>query len=54
MKELSFEKMEELNGGGWSWSGCAGGAIGAGLTPVIATIWSRCGGWAKLIGLARL
>lgn len=40
MKSLSIEQMEELNGGDWSWSGCVGGALSAGLTPVIATMWN--------------
>ncbi len=30
----------EMTEGGWSWSGCASGALSAGLTPVIATMWN--------------
>jgi len=38
-KKLNLEEMEKFEGG-WSWEGCASGAISAGLTPVIATMWS--------------
>lgn len=36
-RKLSLQEMEIVEGG-WSWAGCAAGAFGAGLTPVIATI----------------
>jgi len=40
IRSLGIEKMKEIEGGGWSWSGCIEGAVGAGLMPVIATAWN--------------
>ncbi len=28
MKKLELNQMENLQGGGWSWKGCAGGGTG--------------------------
>jgi len=38
-RKLSLQEME-MTEGGWSWSGCTGGALRAGLMPVIATMWN--------------
>jgi len=38
-RKLSLQEMQ-MTESGWSWLGCASGALSAGLTPVIATMWS--------------
>ncbi|WP_445748886.1 hypothetical protein [Polaribacter sp.] len=51
MKNLEMNQMEFVNGGGWSWKGCAGGGVtllyAYGKSPAVYV-----GGWWGVVGAA--